>query len=109
MSSRAAIADALARTDGFVSGHVLARNLGISRSAVWKHINALRRAGYEIDGSRARGYRLVTAPRALTASAIRSHLEGDVVGTRLVVLGSTGSTNDDAARLAREGAAEGTV
>ncbi len=109
MSSRAEIADALARSGGFVSGHALAENLGISRSAVWKHVTALRRAGYRIEGSRARGYRLIAAPQALTESAIRSYVQDSRLGIDITVLASTGSTNDDAAARARVGAPEGTV
>jgi BirA family biotin operon repressor/biotin-[acetyl-CoA-carboxylase] ligase len=51
--------DAIA--DGPVSGPALADRLDISRSAVWKHIEALRGGGFEIasgDG----GYELVSVP-----------------------------------------------
>ena len=43
MSTRAKIIEALAAAgDVHVSGHELADRLGISRNAVWKHIEALR-------------------------------------------------------------------
>jgi BirA family biotin operon repressor/biotin-[acetyl-CoA-carboxylase] ligase len=57
--TRRTVLDAIA--DEAVSGPDLAARLGVSRAAVWKHIEALREAGFviESDGS---GYRLVEAP-----------------------------------------------
>ncbi len=48
-------------TDGPVSGPSMAEQLGISRAAVWKHIEALRESGFEIE-SRGDGYVLITVP-----------------------------------------------
>jgi BirA family biotin operon repressor/biotin-[acetyl-CoA-carboxylase] ligase len=56
-----------------LSGPMLARRLGISRAAVWKQIDALRRAGLEIV-SDARGYRLVRPLDLLDAAPIRAGL-----------------------------------
>jgi BirA family biotin operon repressor/biotin-[acetyl-CoA-carboxylase] ligase len=71
MTSRRGILDALESSGDYVSGEDLAAGLGISRAAVWKHIAALKRGGYEIDGVRARGYRLVAVPSVLTEASIR--------------------------------------
>ena len=35
--------------DGFVSGERISAELGVSRTAVWKHIRNLRQSGYIID------------------------------------------------------------
>ena len=35
--------------ENFMSGEQLSKKLGISRTAVWKHINALREEGYNIE------------------------------------------------------------
>jgi BirA family transcriptional regulator, biotin operon repressor / biotin---[acetyl-CoA-carboxylase] ligase len=117
VSSRSGILAALeeaGETGGFVSGAELAAKLGISRAAVWKHIGALKHGGYEIEGARARGYRLVAKPAALSESAI--HLRAAElpagpgrIGRRILVLDVTRSTNSDAMALGREGEAEGTV
>ncbi|RMD83575.1 MAG: biotin--[acetyl-CoA-carboxylase] ligase [Candidatus Dadabacteria bacterium] len=109
MSSRARIVEVLDRASGFISGDAIARELGISRTAVWKHVSALRRAGYEIEASRAKGYRLVASPQVLAPDAIQALLANCRFGFPLSVLPVTGSTNDDAAALARQGAPEGTV
>jgi len=109
MSSRRGILEALETAGDFVSGADLAARLGISRAAVWKHVAALKHGGYQIEGARARGYRLVAPPSALSESAIRSRGTGSRIGRRIVVLDVTRSTNSDAMALGREGEAEGTV
>lgn len=57
--TRHRILDALA--DGPVAGPVLADRFDISRAAIWKHIDALREEGFEIDAGNA-GYTLVAVP-----------------------------------------------
>ncbi|HEY2774436.1 MAG TPA: biotin--[acetyl-CoA-carboxylase] ligase [Candidatus Binatia bacterium] len=109
MTSRRGILAALEQAEGFVSGEELALRLGISRAAVWKHVGALKHAGYQIEGARAKGYRLAALPPSLTAGAIRSRLGPARIGRRIVIFDVTRSTNSDAMTLGREGAAEGTV
>lgn len=94
---------------GFVSGEHISRELGVSRTAVWKHITSLRDSGYTIEAVPSRGYRLVTSPDLIDAESIKSQLRSKRVGQRLVCLKRTLSTNADAFRLAEDGAAEGTV
>jgi BirA family transcriptional regulator, biotin operon repressor / biotin---[acetyl-CoA-carboxylase] ligase len=43
----------------YISGNGLAKEAGISRSAVWKGITSLRRYGYNIESRHGMGYRLV--------------------------------------------------
>jgi BirA family biotin operon repressor/biotin-[acetyl-CoA-carboxylase] ligase len=109
MSSRQAILAALEAADDYVSGEDLASRLDISRAAVWKHVAALKLGGYQIDGARARGYRLVAPPSVLTEAAIRSRSGAARIGRRIIVLDVTRSTNSDAMALGRDGEAEGTV
>ena len=35
-------------TTGYISGEEISRQLGVSRTAVWKHIQALKDSGYQI-------------------------------------------------------------
>lgn len=44
-----------------VSGEALSRQLNVSRVTIWKHINQLREAGYQIK-STGKGYQLKSAP-----------------------------------------------
>ncbi len=64
--------------EGPVSGDVLASELGLTRAAVWKRIEALREAGVAIEAAPGRGYRLAQPLDLLDADAIRTGLPADV-------------------------------
>jgi len=51
----------LRKNNTFISGETLSRNLGVSRVAVWKHIQKLQVCGYVIH-SGPKGYRMVRSP-----------------------------------------------
>lgn len=94
----------------YLSGEVLSRELGVSRTAVWKLISRLRAAGFAIDAVPSRGYRLLSAPEQLDAQIISDELEPTCrMGRRILFKTETGSTNADAFRLAEAGAEQGTV
>lgn len=97
------------RDGGVVSGEELSRSLAVSRTAVWKHIKALKDLGYCVEAVPSRGYRLVSTPDILTPAELSAGLHVARIGTSLVCIGETESTNTIAYRLAEEGAAEGTV
>jgi BirA family biotin operon repressor/biotin-[acetyl-CoA-carboxylase] ligase len=92
---------------GPVSGEELARRLGCSRAAVWKHIVALRDRGYAIAASRALGYTLGETPDRLGPAELAPHRTG--TWRRVEWLAETDSTQRVARDLARDGAPEGTV
>lgn len=94
----------------YVSGEAVSEALGVSRAAVWKAVDALRREGYEIESRKNRGYRLVSAPDSLSEAAIRACLgETARVGTALRCFERIDSTNAYLKRVAADGAADGTV
>jgi len=105
---RAAVLDALRAGAPGVSGELLATELGVSRVAVRKHVEALREAGYGIEARPGEGYRLLSCPDASIPLEVRPLLRGGFI-TRLEGADLTGSTNDDARDLAIAGAPEGTV
>lgn len=74
MTSRDAVLSLLREEEGFLSGEALSRRLGLSRAAVWKAVDALRGAGYEIEARTGLGYRLASAPDVLTEAEIRGFL-----------------------------------
>ena len=45
--------------DSYLSGQYLAELVGCSRTAVWKHIEELRKDGFELEAVRRKGYRIV--------------------------------------------------
>jgi BirA family biotin operon repressor/biotin-[acetyl-CoA-carboxylase] ligase len=95
--------------DGFVSGERISEELGVSRTAVWKHIRNLRQAGYQIEAIPSRGYQLQQSPDVLMPEAIQSDLECQLVGSHIISLEEVDSTNLQACRLGDEGAADGLV
>ncbi|WP_266077331.1 biotin--[acetyl-CoA-carboxylase] ligase [Haladaptatus caseinilyticus] len=96
--TRRAILDALA--DGPISGPELANTLDVSRNAVWKHVEALRESGFEIE-STDDGYRLCDVPEF--GSAVEYGLAAPF---EIEFHESIGSTNDRARELACDGAAD---
>lgn len=109
MTTRDAVLAALrVAGPGGVSGEALARELGVSRVAVGKHVAVLRDAGYEITAEPGVGYRLLAVPDAPLPSEVTRLLHSEF-WSDLRGGGETVSTNDDARSLARAGAPEGTV
>ena len=102
------VLEALRRQPGtYLSGEELSRRLGISRAAVWKAVDALRREGYIIEAKTGSGYALAAAPDALTEREIRRFLpEGR---GPLYCLETVDSTNSYLKRMALEGAPHGTA
>ena len=94
---------------GYTSGEYLSRELCVSRTAVWKHISALRKNGYRIEAVPSRGYRLVSSPDIIDPHEVAAVRGDTVIGRELEYVKVSLSTNADAFRLAEQGAAEGTV
>ena len=90
------IIDALG--DGeFVSGEVLGELLGVSRTAVWKHLNKLADWGVTIESIKGRGYRIPEGMELLRDTTILAGMSRharQLVG-ELRVLGSIESTNSE--------------
>ncbi len=93
----------------YISGEEIANRLGVSRTAVWKHIRELREAGYDIRSHSRSGYMLREAPDLLLPDEVRHGLKTKSIGQNIVYYDDIPSTNTEAKRLAAEGAPEGTV
>lgn len=93
----------------YVSGQALAEELGVSRQAVWKGVNALKESGYEIASTPNKGYKLVSPPDFLNAEAIKNELKTELIGREIIVLDSVDSTNDYLKELGNNGCREGVV
>jgi len=65
---------------GFVSGQLISRELRVSRTAVWKHINGLRETGYKIEAIPSRGYHLLTSPDILSLEEVRERQSTSRIG-----------------------------
>lgn len=87
----------------------MAKRLGVSRTAVWKHIQELRRDGYDIVSHSRSGYSLQTAPDALLPEEIQHGLQTRCIGQKIYFYEKIDSTNLEAKRLAQQGAPDGAV
>lgn len=94
---------------GFISGEELARKCGISRTMVWKHINALKREGFGIEAVPSQGYRITTTPDILRQSDIKPGLKTMIMGKEIHLLREVVSTNTLAMSMATDGSPEGTA
>ena len=110
MTTDAKILSALRANPDGVSGAELAEQLGVTRAAIWGHIEELRQLGYDIEAGPHFGYRLVSAPDALHADDLLARLgKTKVIGRDIRVFEQTTSTNDVIEKLARDGVKEGAV
>ncbi len=85
----------------YVSGEAISTSLGLSRAAVWKYIQELRREDYIISAAPRKGYRLEQEPDRLNAASF--------AGRGIVYYPAVQSTNLAARSMAEDGAADGTV
>ncbi|MBU4376200.1 MAG: biotin--[acetyl-CoA-carboxylase] ligase [Candidatus Omnitrophica bacterium] len=93
----------------YVSGEDISRDIGVSRTSIWKHIESLRSLGYDIEASPHLGYRLTGRPDRLIPEELKNNLKTKFLGKNILSYASLDSTNDTAYKLAENGAKEGTV
>lgn len=95
--------------NGYFSGEEISRRLKISRSAIWKNIEELRKEGYNIEAVPHLGYKLLSAPERLFPREITFNLPTKFIGRNIVYFDSVDSTMNEAFQLALRGASEGTL
>jgi BirA family transcriptional regulator, biotin operon repressor / biotin---[acetyl-CoA-carboxylase] ligase len=92
-----------------VSGARIAREIGVSRSTVWRWINRLRELGVKVKGQQHTGYFLEMVPDILTPDMLRQRLKGSLFGKRVYHFFKVDSTNRVAMELSQAGEPEGAV
>lgn len=104
---KAEILALLRENDKFVSGQELCNRFGVSRTAVWKVINQLKKEGYRIEAVQNKGYHMVSSPDLLSKYELESRMATAWLGKEIVYKETTGSTNADVRRMAEDGAENG--
>ncbi len=89
--------------DKFISGNHIAERLGISRVAIWSHMEKLRSQGFDFEAVRSKGYRLTLRPSSLNQALIRALLPRSAKDLKIVVCDRIDSTNSEAERLLANG------
>ena len=99
------------KTD-YISGETIATSLGLSRNAVWKAINELRKQGYTIEAISNRGYRLGTENDIISREGILSYLDQDFqskIADKIHIYDTLDSTNKTAKEMAISGSSHGSL
>lgn len=95
--------------DTYVSGAEISRRLGVSRTAIWKHIEELREKGYDFEAAPRKGYRLIGKPSKWQLSELLNGLQTKVLGQKVHIYDEVDSTQTIAHKLVASGALEGTI
>ena len=93
----------------FVSGQDMSEACHVSRTAIWKHIKALKGEGFDIESKAGHGYRLHRKEkRGLSSYEIKHKLKTSYMGQEVYYFDSIDSTNIYANTIANQ-ASEGSV
>jgi BirA family biotin operon repressor/biotin-[acetyl-CoA-carboxylase] ligase len=107
---RAKLLEAFSKADGeFLSGQKISEYIGCSRTAVWKHIEELRKEGYELEAVRRLGYRITKKPDKISSNEIQLGLKTKMMGRNIHFEEAVTSTQKIAQSLANDGVPEGTI
>jgi len=93
----------------WISGEDMANKLQISRTAVWKHIQKLKKKGYDIIAKTNKGYHLKKTPNNITTDELKHVLKTQLIGSNIYHFTSIHSTNNYAKSLAKNAEPEGTI
>ena len=99
----------LKESDGYVSGQQLCERFQVSRTAVWKVVDQLKKEGYEIEAVPRKGYRLVESPDVLSEAELESLRSTKWAGKSIFVFKETDSTNIQAKAGGEKGESHGTL
>lgn len=82
----------------YISGQELAERLNISRTAIWKAINSLKKSGFQIESQTKVGYKLIESDDKLSDEGIRKGLRDELKDIDIIVYDEIDSTNTEAKR-----------
>lgn len=103
------ILNLLKSTNDYISGEEISKNLGVTRSSVWKYINMLKKDNYVIDGISNKGYKLISEPDLISLNELKSKINTNFIGKEIHYFKELSSTNSIAKDLARKDALNGTL
>ncbi|MFZ7103097.1 MAG: biotin--[acetyl-CoA-carboxylase] ligase [Peptococcaceae bacterium] len=106
---KAKILEILNNSQDYISGERLSELCGVSRTAIWKQINNLKKEGYKIDTQPRTGYLLKSRPDKFIKAEILAELATLNWGENIYTFAEVDSTNNVAKKLAAEGRPEGTI
>lgn len=90
----------LLKSDGYISGQVLAEKFSKSRAAVWKAIKSLKKDGYDIDAVTNKGYMLTEKNDIIKPRSIKAIIGNDI---DVIYYPTVDSTNNVCKKLLANG------
>ncbi len=109
MNTRYEILKMLKERGDYVSGREIGEKFNMSRSAIWKHIDKLKKEGCIINSVNNKGYLYCGISDIVTPQAIQENLSTEFIGKNIVYCHSVSSTNTYLKDLAEKGSDDGTV
>jgi BirA family transcriptional regulator, biotin operon repressor / biotin---[acetyl-CoA-carboxylase] ligase len=92
-----------------ISGAKIAREIGVSRNAVWTWVQKLRTVGVQVKGHPRTGYQIEKVPDILVPKVLHRRLPPGPFGKRIHHFFKIDSTNSVAMALGEKGEPHGTV
>jgi len=92
-----------------ISGAKIAKEIGVSRQAVWRWIQTLRDLGVRVKGHPRTGYHIERMPDILVPQLLSHQLYGTPFARRILHFFKADSTNTIAMHLGEQGEPHGTV
>lgn len=108
-STRKQLIELLQKQKGHISGQQLSEALDISRTAVWKHMNELKKDGYEIEAVQRKGYKIISSPDKISTNTLQWGLDTKWVGQHLHHFEQVESTQEVVHQMAKQDKPHGTV
>lgn len=93
----------------YISGQQLCDQFKVSRTAVWKVIEQLKKEGYQIEAVRNKGYRLIESPDVLSKAEIESLISSRWAGREVFYYDEADSTNIRAKSAGETGGSHGAL
>jgi BirA family transcriptional regulator, biotin operon repressor / biotin---[acetyl-CoA-carboxylase] ligase len=92
-----------------ISGEKIAKEIGVSRTTVWRWVTRLRELGVRVKGHRTSGYHIERVPDVLVPNILRKQLHGTMFGKRIFHFFKIDSTNRVAMDLGQQDEAHGAL
>lgn len=92
-----------------ISGEKIAKEIGVTRSTVWRWITRLRGLGVRVKGHPNSGYHIERVPDVLVPDLLRRQLTGTVFVKRILHFFKVDSTNRVALEAGQQGDPHGTL
>lgn len=92
-----------------ISGEKIAKEIGTTRSSVWRWVKRLRELGVKVSGHQHSGYRIERIPDVLVSDLLQRQLRGSEFGKRIYHFFKVDSTNRVTLELGHAGEPHGAL